>query len=89
MQNVLHSVSTSRIILHLRLTACQPGVVDGSALLSAEYMKKRMAFQNQQNSGDTDSEYDFMPVELEARGSSMDIAGEEKKQYVVVNPCMI
>ncbi|KLO09140.1 hypothetical protein SCHPADRAFT_943875 [Schizopora paradoxa] len=100
MQNVLHSVSTSRIILHLRLTACQSCIIDGSALLSKEYMKKslkRMVFQDpgQQNTGDTDTDTDYdcnsVPVELDARGSSADGPGdgEEAKQYLVVNPYMI
>ncbi|KLO09132.1 hypothetical protein SCHPADRAFT_943868 [Schizopora paradoxa] len=89
MQFILHSVSTARIILHLRLTSCESGTIDGSALLSKEYMKKGKAIQNFQISGDADSDFDFTPIELDARGPSVDARGEEAKQYIVVNPYMI
>ena len=89
MQFVLHSVSTARIILHLRMTSSQPGSNDGSALLSDEYMKKRIVFRSPESSGDTGQDSDFIPIELDTRGFSEDVRREEEKKHLVVNPYMI
>jgi len=91
MQYVLHSVSTARIILHLRITGSKPGTNDGSVLLSNEYMKHTMAFQNVESSGYTGTDSEILSIELHPRGPSRNttMLRDEAKAYTVVNPYMI
>ncbi|KLO06686.1 hypothetical protein SCHPADRAFT_945899 [Schizopora paradoxa] len=84
MQYILHSVSTARIILHLRITSSQPGANDGGALLSSEYMKKRVAFSSSRISDFAELDSNFEPIELHARRYSSEVCREEPKSYTVL-----
>ncbi|KLO19549.1 hypothetical protein SCHPADRAFT_66615 [Schizopora paradoxa] len=89
-QSAMHSITTSRIILHLRITGSEPASNDGSVLLSKEYMRKN-AFRSPSYSADTedvDSQWDSMELNYRGEPNSL-VIREERKSFLVVDPYMI
>ena len=78
----MHSITTSRIILHLRITGSKP----------ASYMPKRIVFRRPDGSGfteDSDLTADSMEKQNRERRSSRVARRDESSSFLVVDPYII